>query len=72
VVWVQGVDDGSRGAEGWTEGYGALNDTGASTQDGVCGRPNLGCIARQMVHGRNMLASPRAGEHEGIRNTLSR
>src|SRR5882672_1727994 len=29
---------------GWIVGYGALNDAGASLQDGVCNAADLGCI----------------------------
>ena len=32
--------------EGWTMGYGALNNAGASPQDGVRSAANLGCIRR--------------------------
>src|SRR5882672_12957237 len=31
-------------AEGWTVGYGALNDVGAWPRDGVCNVADLGCI----------------------------
>src|SRR5882672_3053293 len=46
---------------GWIVGYGALNDTGASLQDGVRNAADLGCIKRDSGAINAWLASSGGG-----------